>query len=240
MDIESASGSEDATVKLWDTGNWTEIATLTGHFDWVSSVTFSPDNHQLVSGSYDRTFKIWDARDGQEITTRVGHRSWIWSVAFSQDGRLFASSGSRDHTIKIWDTSIWKEITSLIGHTDKIRSAVFSPDGRRLVSGGDDRAIKIWDTTNWTEIVSLARAHIFDKFSQFGGIFAGRSTVSLATRLVNTPSKSGIQAPGLKLLMFRNPTTGSGQSSFHQMVNCSLGVVMTVSSGSGIRPAGLK
>ena len=46
--------------KLWDTNNWQEIASLTGHIDRGRSVAFSPDGHLLATGGYDGVILLWN------------------------------------------------------------------------------------------------------------------------------------------------------------------------------------
>ncbi|KAF7136923.1 hypothetical protein CNMCM5793_006585 [Aspergillus hiratsukae] len=62
-----ASGSDDHTIKLWDTKTGAELQTLKGHSDSVSSVAFSGDGQTLASGSDDHTIKLWDTKTGAEL-----------------------------------------------------------------------------------------------------------------------------------------------------------------------------
>ena len=78
-----ASGSTDTTIKIWDVCTFKELATLTGHTDWVRSICFSPNGNILASGSDDRKIKLWDMCTYQEINTLRGHTNLIRSVCFS-------------------------------------------------------------------------------------------------------------------------------------------------------------
>ena len=53
-----ASGSDDKTLKIWDTTSGNLILTLTGHTDKVFAVAWSPDGKEIASGSFDGTVKI--------------------------------------------------------------------------------------------------------------------------------------------------------------------------------------
>jgi WD40 repeat protein len=54
-----ASGSDDATVKIWDEESGHELQTLKGHDGIVYSVAYSPDGRRIASGAGDNTIKIW-------------------------------------------------------------------------------------------------------------------------------------------------------------------------------------
>ena len=55
-----ASGSEDRTVRVWETATGECVATLKGHTDLVNSVCSLGDG-RLASGSFDKTVRVWAA-----------------------------------------------------------------------------------------------------------------------------------------------------------------------------------
>lgn len=66
-----ASGSDDNTIKLWNTSTGYLIRTLTGHTDSVRSVKFSNELNYLASGSKDSAVKIWNSTTGALYGTRL-------------------------------------------------------------------------------------------------------------------------------------------------------------------------
>jgi WD40 repeat protein len=55
-----ASGSDDRTVRLWDTQSGHVSAVLEGHTGKVMSVAFSPDNRYVISHSDSGRAVSWD------------------------------------------------------------------------------------------------------------------------------------------------------------------------------------
>eukprot|EP00900_Chrysochromulina_parva_P026393 jgi/Chrpa1/8388/Chrysochromulina_OHIO_Genome00012649-RA len=142
------SGSEDKTIKVWDSDKLEMLSEKTNaHSDCIKSVAFSPDGTKIVSGSYDKTIKVWDSDALGLLSEKTNaHSRVINSVAFSPDGTKIVS-GSYDKTIKVWDSDDL-ELLSLktSAHSREITSVAFSPDGTKIVSGSYDKTIKVWDS----------------------------------------------------------------------------------------------
>ena len=110
-----ASGSDDNTIKIWDTHTLQEIASF-DQANEVSSVAFSPDGHLLATNGevLEGVIKIWAVNAKQPVATLKGtslpdqHSRLLAKhlVAFSPDGRLLASSAVQSR-ISLWNTSNW-------------------------------------------------------------------------------------------------------------------------------------
>ena len=83
----------DKTVKVFDISNGRQLATLSGHQDWVHSVALSPDETKLASGSADGTVKLWSNQDGRLLATLVqlAPHADGWLIVSAQ-GQFAASS----------------------------------------------------------------------------------------------------------------------------------------------------
>lgn len=133
------------TVKLWDIEIGMQVRAFPGHFDWVSSITFSPDGKQLVITGTDKIIKLLNVETGEEIRILQGHSKPVLSVKFSPDGKLLASAGA-DQSIKLWNAETGEEIRTLERHSSPVLSATFSPNGRQIATAAVDQTVKLWNT----------------------------------------------------------------------------------------------
>ena len=148
-------------VRLIDPSTGKEVATLSGHADYVRSIAFSPDGKMLAAagGPPQRSgeIKIWDLQSHQLLQTMQGHKDCIYSIAWSPDGKMIAS-GSYDKMVKLWDVASGKELKNLQDHIDAVFAVAFSPDGKHLASASQDRTVKIWDVATGKRLYTLGDA----------------------------------------------------------------------------------
>jgi WD40 repeat protein len=57
-----ATGSQDRTVRLWDTRTWRQLLVLRAHSATVMTVAWSPDGGTLATGSHDGVVRLWQGR----------------------------------------------------------------------------------------------------------------------------------------------------------------------------------
>ncbi|KAL8847750.1 MAG: hypothetical protein Q9221_007198 [Calogaya cf. arnoldii] len=134
-----ATGSYDATIKIWELETCEEIRTLKGHESGIRCLQF--DETKLISGSIDRTIKVWNWHTGDCLSTYTGHSGGVIGLHF--DSALLAS-GSMDKTVKIWNFED-KSTFLLRGHTDWVNAVKIDSASRTVVSASDDCTVKMWD-----------------------------------------------------------------------------------------------
>ncbi|MEL4895544.1 serine/threonine-protein kinase [Crocosphaera sp. Alani8] len=151
----AVSGSEDKTIKVWNTETQTLLHTLTGHLDGVRSVSISHNKQFIASASADETIKLWDIETGDLIRTLTAHQGSLWSVEISPNEQTIASASS-DKTIRLWNVSTGELMRTFSDHSNWVFSATFSPDGKHLASGSKDGTVKVWDVQSGKLLQTLS------------------------------------------------------------------------------------
>ena len=136
----SRSGSEDATIKLWNVETGAEVRKMSVGW-YVYSVAFSPDGKLLASGSEDGGLRLWNAATGSLVrmllpaVTRPDDAEK--SIAFSGDGKKIAVQVAVG-SVKVLDTENGKLIRTF--HSGLGAGAVaFSPDGSMVAAASATR-----------------------------------------------------------------------------------------------------
>jgi WD40 repeat protein len=162
-----ASGSDDATIRLWNTASHHQLGsaltlkvrTPPGDFitEPVKSVAFSPDGKLLASGE-DAGVRVWDVATHRQLGARIDDLFLepVTSVSFSPNGKTLAA-GSDNGTITLWDVASLSTrhplgVTSTRPRTS-VTSVAFSPNGNTLAAGSDDGTIRLWDVATHRQFV---------------------------------------------------------------------------------------
>lgn len=136
-----ASGSDDGTIRLWDTSTGTQVLSLAS--GKTNALAFSMDGKILASINNSVSIQLWDVGTGTQLTSLKAQDDSATVLAFSTDSKILAS-GSTDGTIRLWDISTGNELTTFKGHINQVNALSFSPAGKMLASGSIDGAIFLW------------------------------------------------------------------------------------------------
>lgn len=156
-----ASGSDDDTVRIWDSRTGEELALLRGHNGPVEALSVDPVGEWVASGGEDGTLRFWKVNPGnREITHRqtgLEHNARINSL-ISVPGREIIASGSDDATIKLWYQANGDHSLTLRGHLGPV-NCLIAYDDSRLVSGSNDWTVRVWNIRNGEPINTLGRPY---------------------------------------------------------------------------------
>ncbi len=144
-----ASGSEDNTLRLWDTEIAREVLTLAGDSNLVQALaSSSPDGIPLPS---------WDPRTERLLASSNENPGRVRSLAFSPDGTTLVS-GSADGRIRLWEVETGGILSSFSAHDGLVLALAFSTNGEVLATGGSDTLVRLWDLDSQRLLANL-RAH---------------------------------------------------------------------------------
>ena len=90
-----AAGMRYGSIKVWDTRNWNEQASISGLAGDVWALAFRSKD-ELISGSGDWNLPgqitVWDPPSGKQIRL-INHTGEVLSVAVSSNGKHLAAGG---------------------------------------------------------------------------------------------------------------------------------------------------
>lgn len=190
-----ASGSKDASIKIWDVAKGTCERSLKGHAASVSCLALSADGKRLMSGSGDHSIVVWDLATGNPERALKGHDNAIAAVLFLPDGRPV--SAGNDLVIRVWGAAGDKCELQLQGHAEGVCALACVekvPSG--FATGEDDPAQRAKPQT----MAKIAKV--------ISAITAFRSKVKAAA-LTEAPQPSR-SAPGRALASEWQPPPVSG------------------------------
>jgi WD40 repeat protein/serine/threonine protein kinase len=158
--VAIGSGYEICKIGLLKTASlnpalWEQEPPLTGHSDWVTSLTFSANGQRLISSSADNTIRVWDMN--HRVTTKVlkGHQSEVYGLSLTSDESRAVSAG-KDGRILEWDLNA--PLPPFREHllAEQVKQVVFSADSRSFYTINGEGSVSIWDAKTFSKQHSLS------------------------------------------------------------------------------------
>ncbi|KAI6047282.1 WD-repeat-containing protein [Pisolithus marmoratus] len=147
-------GYADGSIRLWDSGSSSVIATFNGHKKAVTALAFDNEGARLASGSQDTDLIIWDIIAEAGLYRLRGHRNEVTGIRFLVSHTYpstFADSPSsilltvsKDTLMKVWDLSTQHCMQTVVAHRAEIWSMDISPDQKYVFTGSNDGDLKAW------------------------------------------------------------------------------------------------
>ncbi|KAI9635528.1 WD40-repeat-containing domain protein [Dioszegia hungarica] len=158
-----ATGSGDATCRIWDMEMETPKWTLSGHKGWVLCVEWDSREKIVATGGHDGQVRLWSPQTGQALgQPLLGHTKWITSLAFEPLHLLSAknpfprlASSSKDGTVRVWNTATRTLAFVLTSHGASVNVVKWGGDGV-IYTGSSDRTVKVWSGVDGKLIRTLS------------------------------------------------------------------------------------
>eukprot|EP00038_Savillea_parva_P014485 m.11117 g.11117 ORF g.11117 m.11117 type:complete len:347 (-) comp2817_c0_seq1:1239-2279(-) len=144
-----ASGSDDGTIKIWDTRRRGYTHSLGNKYQ-VTAVAYGASDEQVITAGLDNVVKVWDLRKREVVFTMEGHRETVTGLKLSPDGNHVLSN-AMDNTVRMWDVRPYakqrmeKVFTGAQhGFEKNLIRCAWTPDGKHVACGSADRNVYVW------------------------------------------------------------------------------------------------
>jgi WD40 repeat protein len=106
---EKGDDSQNARVRIWNTDDGTEVASLIGHKQAITALVYKPELHLLVSGSKDKSLRLWDpsrrdpSANDNAVKNLTGYTQAVTGLVLPDQGPAVLST-SADGGLHSWNS----------------------------------------------------------------------------------------------------------------------------------------
>ncbi|KAI9979744.1 hypothetical protein PInf_027995 [Phytophthora infestans] len=152
-----ASGSDDGTVRIWETTKESSVALLSGHKaigkpsdnGGVSCLRLLASDDDLALGYRRRTVQIWDLAVCKLKVNVEAHQAGVRDLQVSGTRLVTAAN---DRVVKVWDTAFRgtggtvEAVQELCGHGGPAQCvSLGGPADPTICTGAADGLVRVWD-----------------------------------------------------------------------------------------------
>jgi len=138
-----ATGSYDATIKIWTVATGALLHTLEGPAKELEWVIWHPKGHAILAGSADTMAWMWWAPTGKLMQIFAGHAQSVTSGCWAMGGKLIVT-GSEDRSVIVWNPRAGTPQQHIKGlHESNIITICSHPENPIIVTGSEDAQGKV-------------------------------------------------------------------------------------------------
>ena len=142
------SGSEDGSIRVWDTGKTGVKNIIAGLNSALSSLIVRPDGLLISVDSEKREIiRVYNLEKSEFVGRFDGHRDEVFALEMTKNGKRVFSAGN-DRCIRIWDFETKRSLKTILAHSKCINCLLLTENNKFLFSCSDDCLVKIWRVTD--------------------------------------------------------------------------------------------
>jgi WD40 repeat protein len=151
---ELATGSDDHTIRIWDSATGKSVRSLRRPGGAIRKVVYSRDGTRLASCGDNQPIRLWDAQAGEQPIREFADSQKVEAVdlAFSADAKVLASGGS-DGRIILWDVASGEPVHT-IGKLGRITSLAWDESHQVIAAGVADGHLAVYNSVSGEPVYS--------------------------------------------------------------------------------------
>jgi WD40 repeat protein len=134
---------EDGTVTVWQTTDYTSVASYRAIQGGYLAIAVLPDSATMAAADITGSISLIDLMTGAAVQPFAGTAFRTSTLAVSPDGALLAAPMA-DSSIGIWSVATGGLLTAVTGHAARVTGLEFAPQGGWLASSSMDGTVRTW------------------------------------------------------------------------------------------------